>query len=104
MFRIERDSDGRATNLQLSGRIQSDQIACIRKAMDDGSTRKLFDLSDVTLVDRAAIRFFIGCEDGGIELAQCPLWVREWMLRERAEEEQERRVSVSVAAHRRHTV
>lgn len=87
MFRIEKDSDGRATHLQLSGRIQSDQISCIRKAMDDGSTRKLFDLSDVILVDRAVIRFLIGCEDGGIELAQCPLWVREWIIRERAEGE-----------------
>jgi hypothetical protein len=87
MFRLEKDSDGRVTNLQLSGRIQAEQIGCIRKAIDDGSARKLFDLSEVTLVDRAAIRFLIGCEDEGIELARCPLWVREWMLRERAEGE-----------------
>ncbi len=85
MFRIEKDSDAIITTFRLSGRIQSDRIDCIRKGMDDGSARKIFDLSEVTLVDLGAIRFLISCEDGGIELAQCPPWVREWMRRERAE-------------------
>jgi hypothetical protein len=87
MFRMEKNSAGCVTNLRLIGRIQSEGIACIRNAADEGSDCKIFDLSEVTLVDIEAIRFLIGCEDGGIELAQCPLWVREWMLRERAEEE-----------------
>lgn len=85
MFRIEKDSDGSVTNLRLSGRIQSEGIACIRMAMDDGSGRNILDLSEVSLVDLGVIRFFINCEDGGVELAQCPPWVREWMVRERAE-------------------
>jgi hypothetical protein len=40
----------------------------------------------VTLVDLGVIRFLINCEDEGIELVQCPPYVREWMLRERAEQ------------------
>jgi hypothetical protein len=31
------------------------------------------------------VQFLISCEDGGIELVQCPAYVREWLLRERAE-------------------
>jgi hypothetical protein len=85
MFRIERDSDGSVGNLRLIGHIQSDGIACIQKAMDDGSPGKVFDLSEVTLVDLSVIRFLISCEDRGIVFAQCPPWVREWMLRERTE-------------------
>jgi hypothetical protein len=85
MLRIERESDGCVTRLLLSGRIQSDRIACIRSAMDDGCARIILDLSEVTLVDVAVVRFLIGCENEGIELGQCPLYVREWMLRERAE-------------------
>lgn len=84
MLRIEIESDGCVTRLQLSGRIQSDRIACIRSAMNDRCARKILDLSEVTLVDIGVVRFLIGCEDEGIELAQCPLYVSEWMLRERA--------------------
>jgi hypothetical protein len=85
MLRIEKDSDGCVTRLLLSGRIQSDRIACIRSAMNDDCARKILDLSDVTLVDIAVVRFLISCEDEGIEMVQCPRYVREWMVRERAE-------------------
>ena len=59
MLRIEKDTDGCVTKLRLSGRI--------------------------TLVDLGVVRFLISCEDDGIELEQCPVYVREWMFRERAE-------------------
>lgn len=85
MLRIEKDSDGNVTRLRLSGRIQSDDIACIELEMSDGCVRKILDLSDVTLVDLAVVRFLIRCEDEDIELVQCPLYVREWMFRERSE-------------------
>jgi hypothetical protein len=86
MLRIEKDSDGCVTRLVLSGRIQSDRIACIRSALNDGWERKILDLSDVTLVDVEVVRFLIQCENEGVELVQCPPYVREWIVRERAEE------------------
>lgn len=73
------------TTLRLSGRIQSDQIASIQLEMDDGCTRKILDLSEVTLVDLDVVRFLITCENESVDLVQCPPYVREWMLRERAE-------------------
>ncbi len=85
MLRIEKDSQGGVTRLRLSGRIQLDQIACIRSAMDDSSARTILDLREVTLVDIAVVRFLIACEEEGVELLQCPPYVREWILRERAE-------------------
>lgn len=85
MLRIERESDARVTRLLLAGRIQSDGIACIRSAINEGCARKILDLSEVTLVDVAVIRFLIGCEKEGVQLAECPPYVREWMIRERAE-------------------
>ncbi|MFZ0523139.1 MAG: hypothetical protein WAL95_19070 [Candidatus Acidiferrales bacterium] len=42
------------------------------------------DLSDVTLVDRAAVRFLAKCEADSIELENCPAYIREWMKRESA--------------------
>ena len=85
MLRIEKESDGCVTTLRLSGRIQSDCIDGIGSAMDDGCKRKILDLTDVTLVDIAAVRFLLSCEDRGIELVYCPAYVREWIARERAE-------------------
>jgi anti-anti-sigma regulatory factor len=85
MLRIEKHSDGCVSRLRLIGRIQSDRIASIRSAMDDGCARKILDLSEVTLVDIAVVRFLISCENEAVELVECPPYVREWMLRERAE-------------------
>ena len=84
MLRIEKHSDGCVNTLRLSGRVQSDHIACIRSAMNGGGARKILDLSEVILVDIAVVRFLITFEEEGVELVQCPLYVREWMLRERA--------------------
>jgi hypothetical protein len=85
MLRIEKDSEGCVTTLRLSGRIKADSIAGIRAAMNGGCARKILDLSEVMLVDIAAVQFLISCEDEGIELVRCPPYVREWMRRERAE-------------------
>ncbi len=88
MLRIEKDSDGCVTKLRLSGRIESDDIASIRSELGGGCSTKILDLSQVTLVGLAAVQFLIHCEEEGIELRQCPCYVREWMFRERAEREQ----------------
>jgi hypothetical protein len=85
MVRIDNDSAGRATRLRLSGRIRSEDLASIRSAMNDGRMRKMLDLTDVDLVDIAVVQFLISCEDEGVELKQCPPYVREWMTRERAQ-------------------
>ena len=85
MLRIEKTSDGCLTRLLLSGYVRSEGLACIQSAMKDGCAHKVLDLGEVTLVDVAGVRFLMGCEGEGVELAQCPPYVREWMLRERAE-------------------
>ncbi|HXW92518.1 MAG TPA: hypothetical protein VEK33_18370 [Terriglobales bacterium] len=85
MLRIEKDCDGNVGRLRLSGRIESDLIICIQSAMSDCCGRRILDLSEVTLVDVGVVRFLISSEEEGVELIQCPPYVRQWMLRERAE-------------------
>jgi hypothetical protein len=85
MLRIEKDTKRCVTKLRLSGRIQSDHIAFVQSVMSDCCEQQILDLSEVTLVDVGVVRFLIGCENEGIRLAQCPPYVREWILRERAE-------------------
>lgn len=86
MLRIEKVRDKSGTRLRLIGRLESDYIASIESALSDGNAHKILDLSEVTLVDVGVVRFLNRCEDQGIELVQCPPYVREWILRERAEE------------------
>jgi hypothetical protein len=43
----------------------------------------MLDLGEVRLVNRAAVQFLGSCESNGIELLNCPLYVREWILREK---------------------
>jgi hypothetical protein len=88
MLRIEKDSGGCFHKLRLSGRIQSDQIDSIRSELDGDCASKILDLGEVTLVDLGVVQFLIACEDEGVELVECPAYIREWMLRERAEEAQ----------------
>ena len=85
MLRIEKESDEDTMILRLSGRIQSANIGNIQAQVGDDSVRILLDLGEVTLVDVEVVRFLSDCEDRGIVLVHCPLYVREWILRERAE-------------------
>jgi hypothetical protein len=43
------------------------------------------ELGEVTLVDADAVRFLEAAEAAGTELRNCPLFVREWIRRERSE-------------------
>jgi hypothetical protein len=94
MLKIEKDCDGCVIRLRVSGRIESELIDSIRSAISDCRAH-ILDLGEVTLVDLGVVRFLIRCEDEGIELIQCPAYVREWMLRERAEERQTRSSNAS---------
>jgi len=85
MLRIEKESDGHTTILRLAGRIQSINIGHIRAQMDDENVPILMDLGEVTLVNVEVVRFLSDCEDKGIVLLHCPPYIREWILRERAE-------------------
>src|SRR5215475_6941925 len=68
MLKIEKQVQGCATRLQLSGRFGSDLIAFVRSVMSNGCARKILDLSQITLVDLEVVRFLFHCEDEGIEL------------------------------------
>lgn len=49
----------------------------------EGNGPVALDLKDVTLVDRAAVRFLASVEAAGIRLVNCPAYVRSWIAAER---------------------
>jgi len=44
----------------------------------------LLDLSDLTLVDQNIVSFLRHSEADGIDLKNCPAYVREWMKQEKS--------------------
>jgi hypothetical protein len=85
MLRIERQSRGTAINLKLSGRVQADGLSELLAEIDKCNPLPSLDLEEVTLLDRDSVRFLIRCESKGVQLVNCPLYVQEWITRERGQ-------------------
>jgi hypothetical protein len=84
-FRIETAARGRFTVFILSGRIEKDAIAELRRLFEcQGDYCDIvLDLKDVSVIDRDVMHFFVRCEADGVNLENCPAYVREWMEREK---------------------
>jgi ABC-type transporter Mla MlaB component len=80
MLRMEQSSVGHSMTLRLSGRIQSEHLPELRAQIKSCGPNTVLNLEEVTLVDRAAVRFLGLCESNGVELLHCPLYVGEWIL------------------------
>jgi hypothetical protein len=70
---------------KLSGRIETENIAEVKALLSGETSRRhvLLELSDLTLVDREVVSFLRDSEANGIELKNCPAYVREWMKQEK---------------------
>jgi len=86
MLRIEKRSQGHGVLLQLSGRIQSEQLQTLQQQIESCRRNTVLNLDEVELVDRCVVRFLGDCESKGIELMNCPLYIREWILCEKRRE------------------
>jgi len=86
MLRIERDVEAGAVRLALSGRIQGEHLAELKRAVGRETVVRealTIDLGEVRLVDRPAVAFLARCEAAGALLVRCPAYVREWIDEER---------------------
>ena len=79
-YRIERSTNARGVTFSLSGEMDTSLVAELGTLVAAESNRLvLLDLSDVTLVNREAIRFLAGLEAAGAVLTNCPDYVRSWI-------------------------
>ena len=70
--------------LRVSGRIRAENVDKLRELLEREKAGVVIDLKEVTLVDREAVIFLALSETGGVELRNCPAYIREWVARERA--------------------
>ena len=82
MMKIEMASDGKTATLRLSGQIDEYRLAAIEAEVRRYRPRLVFDLAEVTLVDRTVVQFLAAREVDGVELLNCPRYIREWIGRE----------------------
>jgi hypothetical protein len=87
-LRIVKRSDGGRTLFELSGRIRSGDIEGLREQMDGHAGGSALDLEEVTLVDVEVVRFLGMCEAKGVELVRCSPYIREWIFREHAADDE----------------
>jgi Zn finger protein HypA/HybF involved in hydrogenase expression len=71
--------------LRVSGRIDAESLAELRMQMQIHSSLIALEIGEVKLVNADAVRFLAAAEAAGTELRNCPLFVREWIRRERSE-------------------
>jgi hypothetical protein len=70
----------------VSGRIHAENLDTLRDVLERQNGRVAIDLEEVALVDREAVAFLGLSESNGVELRNCPAYIREWVDREKRSE------------------
>ena len=84
-FRIERlISEENTVVLRVSGRVHNDCIKTIKELIEAETGKIALDLAEVTLANRDAAAFLAGHEVKGIELRNCPAYLRGLINKEQA--------------------
>ena len=83
-FKIQRSVKEDIVTFTLSGRIKAEEVAELQRLfeVERQDHRIVLDLKEVKLADKDAVRFLAGCEANGIQLENCPAYIREWIVRE----------------------
>ena len=82
-LRIETTQGQRCTTIRLIGRIGTEHLAELSAQLDAVGSSVLLDLGDVSLVNLEVVRFLTTSESQGIQLLNCPAYIRHWIDREK---------------------
>ena len=82
-YRIQQSVQDGASVFLLSGVLDTEHVARLEELLATAANgRIVFDLKDITLVDRAAVQFLGRLELAGAEIVNCPEYVRSWITAE----------------------
>jgi anti-anti-sigma regulatory factor len=78
-LRIEKSVRQESTVFSLVGRIEAEHVAELEGLFDLRKQARsvVLDLQEVRLADREAVKFLARCEAGGVQLENCPAYIRE---------------------------
>lgn len=82
-YRIHRAVTSDTVVFALSGDMDADHATRLQEFLaTEANGPVTLDLRDVTLVDRAAVRFLVRVQAAGIRIINCPEYVRSWIAAE----------------------
>jgi hypothetical protein len=86
VMRIDKSNISEFVVFTFSGRIENEKITELKEilALEQANKKIAFDLENVKLVDQHSVEFLEKCESQGVELWNCPVYLREWIVRIRA--------------------
>ena len=69
----------------LIGRFEAQHIEELEDLLDLHKEARsvVLDLREVRLADREAVKFLARCEADGVQLDNCPAYIREWVRKEK---------------------
>jgi hypothetical protein len=82
-LRIEQKSQQGRVVLRLIGQIHFEDLGDFKAQTLAAGPGMAFDLDELTLVDAGVVRYLSECEDRGVDLLNCPPYIREWIKREK---------------------
>ena len=83
MLKIQRAGNGEVV-FTVSGQMNRENVAELKSLirLEANARPIVLDLKDLILVDQDVVTFLERCEADGIQLKNCPAYIREWVLRE----------------------
>ena len=80
MLKVQRTANGKVV-FAVSGQLESDSLheLAASLALESSMRGVILELKDLVLVDRDAVDFLRACAEKGIELRNCPQYVRIWL-------------------------
>ena len=82
-FRVDRFvSEENVIVLHVSGRVDLECVNTTKELIEAENAKIVLDLSEVMLAGRDGATFLAVCELQGIELRNCPLFLRGWVDKE----------------------
>jgi anti-anti-sigma regulatory factor len=79
-YRISRAAQPEGIVFTLSGVLDAEHATRLEDLLAlEVTPRVVLDLTDITLVDSAAVRFLALVEAAGAEIVNCPGYVRRWI-------------------------
>jgi hypothetical protein len=82
-LKIETIPGKSSTTIRLIGRILTEHLSELEVQLDAVDPNVVLDLRDVSIVNLDVVRFLGVCESRGIQLLDCPTYIRKWIDREK---------------------
>ena len=84
-LRIDKSVQQESAVFSLIGRLEAQHIEELEDLLDLHKEARsvVLDLREVRLADREAVKFLARCEAGGVQLENCPAYIREWVKKEK---------------------